>query len=237
MRSKNGFAILGLAFSLAVVTVATGVVALAAPASPTRAGADAKTFTMARASDVYNFDPANSPDQESVSTVLQLFDRLVKFAPHGTAILPDLATSWKFSNHNQTVVVQAPAGREVLRRVAADAGRRRVLDRASDEVGDLRGHLGKRDQEGHARRHVRRTDRSQAPVRTAPLDSRDLRGQRLLGEELEEVGRQGCAVAPRRHCGVHVVVVEEGQPDRLREEPVLLGLETRAGQADLQRRR
>jgi peptide/nickel transport system substrate-binding protein len=110
MRLKNGFAVLGFAFSLAVVAVATGVVVLAAPASPTRAGADAKTFVMARASDVYNFDPANSPDQESVSTNLQLFDRLVKFAPHGTTILPDLATSWKFSNGNRTAVFKLRPG-------------------------------------------------------------------------------------------------------------------------------
>lgn len=106
--SSVSFAIVGLAFVL-VLASATAVVAMAAR-TKTNASATGGTFAMARASDVYSFDPANSPDQESVSTVLSLFDRLVRFAPHGTKILPDLATSWRFSNHNRSVVFQLRPG-------------------------------------------------------------------------------------------------------------------------------
>ena len=106
--SSVSFAIVGLAFVF-VLASATAVVATAAR-TQANASAAGGTFVMARASDVYSFDPANSPDQESVSTVLSLFDRLVRFAPHGTKILPDLATSWRFSDHNRSVVFQLRPG-------------------------------------------------------------------------------------------------------------------------------
>jgi peptide/nickel transport system substrate-binding protein len=108
-RSNSVLAIVGLTFVVTLVAVATSVGA-ASPTAENRAGASSGTFVMARASDVYNFDPANSPDQVSVSTALTLFDRLVRFAPHGTKILPDLATSWKFSNNNKTVIFRLRPG-------------------------------------------------------------------------------------------------------------------------------
>lgn len=58
---------------------------------------------MARASDIFNFDPSNAPDQESISTVLEMYDRVTQFGPEGQ-ILPDLATSWTFSNGHKTVL-------------------------------------------------------------------------------------------------------------------------------------
>jgi peptide/nickel transport system substrate-binding protein len=87
------------------------VLVLAAPASsstrgaagPNAAAAAGGTLTMARATDVFNFDPQNAPDQESISTVLEIYDRLVQFAPHGAQIRPDLATSWTFSKDQRTV--------------------------------------------------------------------------------------------------------------------------------------
>src|SRR5437762_9218895 len=64
---------------------------------------------MARASDVFNFDPSNAPDQESVSTVLEIYDRVVQFGPEGQ-ILPDLAKSWTFSRSHKTVTFNLRPG-------------------------------------------------------------------------------------------------------------------------------
>lgn len=48
------------------------------------------------------FDSANALDQTSISSFLEIYDRLVKFGPTGQ-ILPDLATSWQFSDGNKRV--------------------------------------------------------------------------------------------------------------------------------------
>jgi peptide/nickel transport system substrate-binding protein len=55
---------------------------------------------MARAADMTTFDSANAVDQTSISSLLEIYDRLVKFGPNGQ-VLPDLATSWKFSDGNK----------------------------------------------------------------------------------------------------------------------------------------
>lgn len=57
---------------------------------------------MARAQDMTTFDSANAIDQTSLSSFLEIYDRLVQFGPNGT-VLPDLATSWKFSPDNKKV--------------------------------------------------------------------------------------------------------------------------------------
>ena len=67
------------------------------------------TLVMARASDVFNFDPANAPDQESISTVLEIYDRVAQFGPNGQ-IRPDLATSWAFSKNHESVTFNLRKG-------------------------------------------------------------------------------------------------------------------------------
>jgi peptide/nickel transport system substrate-binding protein len=101
LHSRFGIALVGWASGLALTAVASVVAFASSATSATQQAAAGGTFTMARTTDVFNFDPANSPDQVSVSTNLQLFDRLVRF--RGTTIVPSLATSWKFSNRNKTV--------------------------------------------------------------------------------------------------------------------------------------
>src|SRR5439155_5317031 len=67
------------------------------------------TLVMARASDVFNFDPSNAPDQESISTVLEIYDRVTTFGPQGQ-IRPGLATSWTFSKDHKSVVFNLRKG-------------------------------------------------------------------------------------------------------------------------------
>jgi peptide/nickel transport system substrate-binding protein len=96
----------------AALCVLAGLLVLTAPAaSSTRAGAAVQggTLTMARATDVFNFDPQNAPDQESVSTVLEIYDRVTRFAPNGQ-IRPGLATAWKFSKDQRTVTFTLKKG-------------------------------------------------------------------------------------------------------------------------------
>jgi peptide/nickel transport system substrate-binding protein len=107
LKSKRGawigFALLGLAAGLTVLlTPAIGAVTRSqagSAAAPVAGG----TLVMARPADVFSFDPANAPDPPSVSVVLTIYDRLVQFPRHGSQILPDLATSWKYSNNRRTV--------------------------------------------------------------------------------------------------------------------------------------
>ena len=89
----------------AAIALLAGVLVVATPAaSSTRgplsrsasAAVQGGTLTMARATDIFNFDPQNAPDQEAISTVLEIYDRVVQFAPHSARIRPGLATSWKF---------------------------------------------------------------------------------------------------------------------------------------------
>jgi peptide/nickel transport system substrate-binding protein len=67
------------------------------------------TLVMARAADVFNFDPSSAPDQESISTVLEIYDRVAQFGPKGQ-ILPGLATSWSFSPDHRVVTFDLRKG-------------------------------------------------------------------------------------------------------------------------------
>jgi peptide/nickel transport system substrate-binding protein len=95
--------------------VAVLVFSAATQASSTKKGrtaagsAQGSTLVMARASDIFNFDPANAPDQEGISTVLEMYDRVTQFGPTGQ-ILPNLATSWKYSNGQKTVTFNLRKG-------------------------------------------------------------------------------------------------------------------------------
>ena len=90
--------------------VALAAIVFALPASVQAGGAAAGgTLVMARASDVFNFDPSNAPDQESISTVLEIYDRVTTFGPQGQ-IRPGLATSWTFSKDHKSVVFNLRKG-------------------------------------------------------------------------------------------------------------------------------
>jgi peptide/nickel transport system substrate-binding protein len=99
-------------FLAAIVLAALlpSAVRASAPAAARSSGAAAgPTLVMARASDVFNFDPSNAPDQESISTVLELYDRVATFGPKGQ-ILPGLATSWSFSKDHKSVLFNLRRG-------------------------------------------------------------------------------------------------------------------------------
>jgi peptide/nickel transport system substrate-binding protein len=55
-------------------------------------------------------DPSQAQDDRSIFTVLQMYDRLVKLAPDGKSVEPELATSWKFSNGGKTATFQLRSG-------------------------------------------------------------------------------------------------------------------------------
>ena len=82
---------------------------LSSASSSATASAAGGTFTMARAADMTTFDSANATDQTSISSLLEIYDRLVQFGPNGK-ILPDLATSWKFSNGNKVLTLTLRSG-------------------------------------------------------------------------------------------------------------------------------
>jgi peptide/nickel transport system substrate-binding protein len=92
-----------------VAGLAAIVVVVLVPAEVRASSQAGPTLVMARAADVFNFDPSNAPDQESISTVLEIYDRVTTFGPRGQ-ILPGLATSWKFSKDHKSVVFNLRKG-------------------------------------------------------------------------------------------------------------------------------
>jgi peptide/nickel transport system substrate-binding protein len=92
-------------FMLPSQTPASSAAEVSRSSSPVAGG----TLVMARASDVFNFDPANAPDQESISTVLDIYDRVTQFGPNGQ-ILPDLASGWTFSKDHKTITFNLRKG-------------------------------------------------------------------------------------------------------------------------------
>jgi peptide/nickel transport system substrate-binding protein len=92
-----------------VAGLAAIVVIVLVPAEVRASSHAGATLVMARAADVFNFDPSNAPDQESISTVLEIYDRVTTFGSKGQ-ILPGLATSWKFSKDHKSVVFNLRRG-------------------------------------------------------------------------------------------------------------------------------
>jgi peptide/nickel transport system substrate-binding protein len=68
-----------------------------AAAAKQATAASGSTLTFDRSSDIFGFDPVVDGDQTSISTDLQVFDRLVEQSQNGKTIVPGLATSWSQS--------------------------------------------------------------------------------------------------------------------------------------------
>lgn len=104
------------AFAAAVsaISAVTALAVLGGTAAAGGKGATAPThggtLTMARIADIFTMDPAQAQDDRSIFTVLQLYDRLVKLAPNGRSVQPELATGWKFSNGGKTATFQIRKG-------------------------------------------------------------------------------------------------------------------------------
>lgn len=75
-------------------------------ATPVRGG----TITMARNADATNLDPYQTEDDPSIFTDMQIYDRLVQLSSNGKQILPQLATSWKYSKDHLTLTFQLRSG-------------------------------------------------------------------------------------------------------------------------------
>src|SRR5262245_19548343 len=58
--------------------------------TPTKGG----TLVVARAADIFTFDPYNTQDDPSIFTELTVFDRLVRLSSDGKGVEPELAESW-----------------------------------------------------------------------------------------------------------------------------------------------
>src|SRR5262245_7122292 len=89
IASAAGLAILGAAAFRALAFTTFGNTAKhTAAGAPVRGG----TLTVGRSNDVFGFDPPATPDCTSIFTELQIYDRLVKLAPDGKHVVPELAT-------------------------------------------------------------------------------------------------------------------------------------------------
>ncbi len=83
---------------LVLVSAAVTAIAFAAPTRSAATKATGTTLVFDRSSDLFGFDPVVDGDQTSISTMLQVYDRLVEVSQDGKQIIPGLATSWKSSN-------------------------------------------------------------------------------------------------------------------------------------------
>src|SRR6478672_11951692 len=91
-----------LVLSLAALVV-VGVAAAAALRGDAQGKASATdTFVLANAVKVDTLDPAQNSVNESIWLTQNIYSRLLQPNATGTALLPDLATSWKVSNGGKT---------------------------------------------------------------------------------------------------------------------------------------
>lgn len=74
-----------------------------AAAAPVAVAAPSGTLVFARSSDILGFDPVANVEQTSISTQLQVFDRLVEVSQDGKRLVPGLATAWKVSKDGLSV--------------------------------------------------------------------------------------------------------------------------------------
>src|SRR3954453_16828710 len=100
-RSRRAAKAVVIAAITALVVV--GVAAAAALRGDTRGSASASdTFVLANAVKIDTLDPAQNSVNESIWLTQNLYSRLVQPNATGTALLPDLATSWKITNGGKT---------------------------------------------------------------------------------------------------------------------------------------
>src|SRR6478672_9642208 len=83
-----------------VALAVVGVAAAAALRGDTASASD--TFVLANAVKVDTLDPAQNSVNESIWLTQNIYSRLVQPNATGTALLPDLATSWKITNAGKT---------------------------------------------------------------------------------------------------------------------------------------
>jgi peptide/nickel transport system substrate-binding protein len=83
---------------LVLISAAVTAIAYAAPTRSAATKATGTTLVFDRSSDLFGFDPVVDGDQTSISTMLQVYDRLVEVSQDGKSIVPGLATSWKSSD-------------------------------------------------------------------------------------------------------------------------------------------
>jgi peptide/nickel transport system substrate-binding protein len=92
LTGRRGFRA-GTAAIVAVGCVASTFVNTIPAGSATASGAGS-TLVFDRSSDLFGFDPVVDGDQTSISTDLQVYDRLVEVSQNGKKIVPGLASSW-----------------------------------------------------------------------------------------------------------------------------------------------
>jgi peptide/nickel transport system substrate-binding protein len=97
-RAVRAVLVLGIA-----ALVVAGVAAAAALRGGAHTAASASdTFVLANAVKVDTLDPAQNSVNESIWLTQNIYSRLVQPNATGTALLPDLATSWKVTNGGKT---------------------------------------------------------------------------------------------------------------------------------------
>ena len=86
----------------AVIALAVAGVAAAAALRGDTSRASLDTFVLANAVKIDTLDPAQNSVNESIWLTQNIYSRLIQPNATGTALLPDLATSWKITNGGKT---------------------------------------------------------------------------------------------------------------------------------------
>src|SRR3954464_5630914 len=109
-RSRRAAKAVVIAAITALVVV--GVAAAAALRGSAHGAASATdTFVLANAVKVDTLDPAQNSVNESIWLTQNIYSRLVQPNATGTALLPDLATSWKVTNGGKTYTFKLRAAK------------------------------------------------------------------------------------------------------------------------------
>ena len=158
-----------------------GLVALVvagAALAATRGGASAKqgvdTLVIANAVKVDSIDPAVNSANESIWLDQNIYNRLVQSNAAGTALQPDLATSWD-DLEGRAHLHLPPAEGEVLGRLSGDGRGRPLLDRPLDEVQGRLGLPARLGQERHRAEPADARDQAEGAARAAARRPGDVR--------------------------------------------------------------
>ncbi|MFL5925362.1 MAG: ABC transporter substrate-binding protein [Gaiellaceae bacterium] len=100
-----------LALSLVALVVVGVAAAAALRGNEHGAASAADTFVLANAVKVDTLDPAQNSVNESIWLTQNIYSRLVQPNATGTALLPDLATSWKVTNGGKTYTFKLRAAK------------------------------------------------------------------------------------------------------------------------------
>src|SRR5436853_7665323 len=94
--TRRVFIILSLAAVLLSGVIVAG--SRVANGAPVPARNSKNTLTIGWSIETKTLDPAGNSQNPDIWVQVNIFDRLVRVAPNGITILPDLATKWKMSN-------------------------------------------------------------------------------------------------------------------------------------------